>query len=150
LKIDRRASRWVIAMSDVADHHGEDREGEDVVTNVAPWRSDTEKNRNHCNIEPVTSITTITAPMKMALSFWPGLNLSASSGERPRVLEPTDLLAGPGVDAVHVAAHRAAPGSEQRDDDRDREGQPAPEVDLLNEVAGKTTPKNEPNRAGWR
>src|SRR5277367_5791242 len=54
-------------------------------TKVAPDRNDTGKNLNHCSIDPVTSITRIDAPIKIALSFWPGLYLSASSLDFPNV-----------------------------------------------------------------
>ena len=38
-------------------------------TNVAPVRCESEKCSNHFMIEPVASITTIAAPMKIAFSF---------------------------------------------------------------------------------
>ena len=39
---------------------------------------------NHCMTEPVASMTTMAPPTKMALSFWPGLNLSSTTELPPR------------------------------------------------------------------
>ena len=56
-------------------------------TKVAPVRQPMGKKRNHFMMKPVASMTTMEPPTKMALSFWPGLNLSTTLG----AFHPNDL-----------------------------------------------------------
>ena len=69
---------------DVSDDREQQADREPVVHERRTLRHESENGSYQCMIEPVISITTIAAPMNVALSFWPGLNLPSCTSGAPR------------------------------------------------------------------
>ena len=74
-------------------------------TKVAPVRQASGNGSNHRMIAPVASISGMQPATKMALSFWPALNLPMRAlPRRPRLEQPAAVVDRPPGQAADVAA----------------------------------------------